>query len=418
VQESLKESKTLNLCFCSDSNFRGALPGLLFFIKKAHPETDLVIHFALPASETGFRDEVLGHARHFGLDCRVYDITPCLEPIRLDMIRRGRGLHGLNHLAYGRFFLAELLPDEVDRCVYLDMDVLVFGNLEELPTLLARGKAVAAIEDGALRRHPQNLTGTYWGHHLTQLGLPVRNTGYFNSGVLVLSLDLWRKRNLSRNFSEARNALLLRGGDPAFEDQDILNVHLGESLQPLPEIWNFLSHSLDEKSGETDPKKSIRILHFAGAAKPWESFRWAGYFLNEAGEFFEEAACRSGNAGKAGSLQSLAKALRLLAEGKPATTPRDNADIIEALQLQFLDRALEIPPGFLPDKRTLLKMTTPWVNQFIVDGMHKILRESAHSGSEAFYRAWRHARASRIGRRWVRRCLFLTQLLKRKPAPW
>ncbi|MEQ1840781.1 MAG: glycosyltransferase, partial [Verrucomicrobiales bacterium] len=263
------------------------------------------------------------------------------------------------------------------------------------------------------------LTGTYWGHHLLQLGLPVRNTGYFNTGVLVLSLDQWRKQSLSRDLSEARNALLKRGGDPAFEDQDILNVHLGESIQPLPEIWNFFFHSINEKSGETDndPEKSIRILHFAGAAKPWESFAWAGYFLNEASEFFEWAASRSANADEAVFGKSLARALRLLAEGKPATTPRDNVDIIRALQQGFLDQSLEIPPEFLLDKGALLKRSTPFVNQFIVEGMHKILRDPELSRGKAFYRAWQHARKSRVGRRWARRLLFLRQLLKRKRDP-
>lgn len=415
----LKERETLNLCFCSDANFRKALPGLFFFLSKAHPDTDLVIHFAIPGSETEFRGEILHYAEHFGLDCRIYDVSPSLEPIRRDMVRLGRGLNGLNHLAYGRYFLSELLPDEVDRCLYLDMDVLILGNLEELPTLLSPGKAVAAVEDGALRRHPHNLTGTYWGHHLLQLGLPIRNSGYFNSGVLVLSLDQWRKQSLSRNLNEARNALLKRGGDPAFEDQDILNVHLGESIQPLPEIWNFFFHSINEISEETenDPDKSIRILHFAGAAKPWKSFTWAGYFLKEASEFFEWAASRSSNADEAVSGKSLASALRLLAEGKPATTPRDNVDIIRALQQGFLDGAVEIPPEFLPDKRTLLKRSTPLVNQFIVDGMHEILRDPALSRGKAIYRAWRHARKSRVGSRWARRLLFLRQLLKRKRDP-
>lgn len=420
MQASLKESKTLNLCFCSDSNFRDSLPGLLYFIRKAHPDTDLVIHFAIPGSETEFRDEILHHAQHSGLDCRVYDISPFLEPIRRDMIRRGRGLNGLNHLAYGRFFLAELLPFEVDRCLYLDMDVLVFGNLAELPALLSPGKAVAAVEDGGLSRQPHNLTGTYWGHYLLQLGLPVRNYGYFNSGVLVLSLDQWRKQSLTCELSSARDSLLERGLELAFEDQDVLNVHLGESIQPLPEIWNFPSHSLHEKSGdtETDPEKSIRILHFAGVAKPWESFTWAGHFLNKATEFFEWAASRSANADEAISVKSLAIAIRLLAEGTPATTPRENVDIIQALQRQFLNRTSEIPAGFLLDKRTLLKRTTPWVNQFIVDGMHEILRDSALSRGKAFFRAWRHARSSRIGSRWARRLLLLTQLLKRNFGPW
>jgi len=415
----LKERETLNLCFCSDANFRKATPALLFFIRRAHPETDLVIHFAIPGSETEFRDEILQYAQHFCLDCRIYDVSPSLEPIRRDMARRGRGLNGLNHLAYGRYFLSELLPDEVDRCLYLDMDVLILGNLEELPTLLSPGKAVAAIEDGGLRRQPQNFTDTFWGRHLLQLELPIRNTGYFNSGVLVLSLDQWRAQSLSRDLSEARNSLLERGLDPAFEDQDILNVHLGESIQPLPEIWNFLSHSLHVKSDETDPdpKKSIRILHFAGAAKPWESFTWAGYFLNEAIEFFESVASRSANGDEAVSGKSLAKALRLLSEGKPATTTRDNVDIIQALQQRFLDQALEIPPGFLLDKRTLLKNSTPLVNLFIVDGMHEILRDPELSGGKAFLRAWKHARRSRIGRRWTRRRLFLRQLLKSKRAP-
>lgn len=155
---------------------------------------------------------------------------------------------------YARFLFPDRFPD-LGKCLYLDVDLLVLGDLAQLFETPLEGKAIGAVIDRGIVN-----AGHCWGilNH-QELGIPPE-TPYFNGGVLLLDLDAWRATELATRCLDyaAKNPKLC-----LYWDQTVMNTLLAGDFLQLPESWN------QQFQG---PDKSFReqgILHFAGPDKPW-----------------------------------------------------------------------------------------------------------------------------------------------------
>ncbi len=155
---------------------------------------------------------------------------------------------------YYRLMIPELLPSDIPKVLYLDMDVIVEGRLDELWNQDLSGKAAAVVEDGAPK-------------HLGQYS-PER---YFNSGVMLMNLEYWRARNVKQkaiDFMTAHQDIL------KFPDQDALNVVLQHDVLFQDQKWNY-HLNLDKKFLKQALKRKVPaakapvLIHFNQKVKPW-----------------------------------------------------------------------------------------------------------------------------------------------------
>ncbi len=185
-------------------------------------------------------------------------------------------LEGLNHISratYYRLLIADILPKEVERIIYLDCDIVVNDSLEELWAIDMTDKAIAAS--------PQ--IGS--GYECERLGYPIEDS-YFNAGVTMMNLSYCRSHNITdallRYAVENHDRLL-------FNDQDILNAVLHDRLIPLLPQWNMTSacysYRINRRGDKRNgiiindyalSKKNIKergknpcIVHFVSRPKPW-----------------------------------------------------------------------------------------------------------------------------------------------------
>jgi lipopolysaccharide biosynthesis glycosyltransferase len=88
---------------------------------------------------------------------------------------------------------------------------------------------------------------------------------YFNSGVLLIDLDTWRRENVS----ERVIAFAVEHPDLPMMDQDALNGALRGQWLVLDESWN-LHRRLRSGRYEDAPVDwaSVRVIHFIGQVKP------------------------------------------------------------------------------------------------------------------------------------------------------
>ena len=122
--------------------------------------------------------------------------------------------------AWYRIFLDKLLPDHVDKVLYLDADTLIASSIDELFQIPLENVAIGAAKD------QQNfITATK-----QRIGLPQQQT-YVCSGVLLMSLSYWREHNIARQILDWAIANAHRLGCP---DQDAINVVLREKTVVLP----------------------------------------------------------------------------------------------------------------------------------------------------------------------------------------
>lgn len=172
---------------------------------------------------------------------------------------------------YYRLMLPDKLPKEVDRILYLDVDVIVHGNVAELYYSDFEGADLMAAEDS----NKTNKMDTY-KEKVKQMLLPRYGNEfkYFNSGVLMMNIAQMRGKNTFESYLAAMKEWDYQMSAP---DQDILNyVHYNKVKYISWEEYDLFA-KLAFNAGWTyeDVKNKNKIIHFAGA-KPWnfEGFRY------------------------------------------------------------------------------------------------------------------------------------------------
>ena len=125
-----------------------------------------------------------------------------------------------SYAANMRLFLSFLLPEDVDRLLYLDADTIVEGDLDKLAGLQMGEYPVAMVLDSLVRKHKE------------RLGF-LKTEPYFNSGVMLFEMKQWKEKKCSERI--AGHVKNVRAWYPS-PDQDLINVVLkGEILKLEPE---------------------------------------------------------------------------------------------------------------------------------------------------------------------------------------
>jgi lipopolysaccharide biosynthesis glycosyltransferase len=154
--------------------------------------------------------------------------------------------------------LAPYVFPDLERVIYLDADTLVIGDLAALWRERLDGYAAGAVRD---------LFPTFRVaiEHLDELNLPLE-TPYFNTGVLLINLELWRRVELVTKVLKYVTchpkgiSAPTRGGFLQW-DQYGLNVAMANWCKELPSCWNFFSRRPPASGAPF-------IVHFVGEAKP------------------------------------------------------------------------------------------------------------------------------------------------------
>lgn len=147
---------------------------------------------------------------------------------------------------YSRIFLAEILPESIKNVLYLDCDLVVLKDLEDIWTTDLSKAAAAVVCDPSQE----------WSDRLG-----IESDKYFNSGVMLLNLQYFRQNRLIEkclSFMKEQSHLI------KYWDQDVLNHVLMNKVYYLDRKFNCIV----TKIIDTDPV----ILHYAGRHKPWNIF--------------------------------------------------------------------------------------------------------------------------------------------------
>lgn len=122
----------------------------------------------------------------------------------------------------GRLFIASLLPQTIDKVLYVDSDTVFVDSIKDLwETDISQYPL--GMMDGA-----QNAT------FRTQLDLPAEGI-YYNSGLILINLKLWRERSAEQQFLEFIRS---QGGYVPFPDEGVLNAVFDGEVLDLPLRYN------------------------------------------------------------------------------------------------------------------------------------------------------------------------------------
>lgn len=198
--------------------------------------------------------------------------------------------HHITHTAYFRLLAGRLLPPEIDKVIYLDSDVLVNADLNQLWNLELGDQYCLAATDiacpfvdayQASQQNPEIKKAIPYFAAISpvanwrELGLDGA-ANYFNSGVMVLNLRRWRRESIDRKL------LACLRKNSAFVwcwDQYALNVVFAGQWGQLPLHWNQGAHVFeypDESYSPVGTKDFLRlrddpaVVHYTTEFKPWK----------------------------------------------------------------------------------------------------------------------------------------------------
>jgi len=285
-----QRSTPLAVAFCTDDRFSvplaAALHSLLDGCDGSPPPAVFIVGEITDPNKCRLRRVARGRANvdFISVDKAILSNLPVSE--------------NLSQAAYYRILLPNLLPTSLDKIIYLDVDIVINGNIYNLWNEDIRGFALAAARD----------THVFSTRDSASTGAvdPTSSScrPYFNSGVMLLNLDYWRRDDLtSRVIDYTRR----NSASNLYCDQDGLNAVLGTRWKELDTRWNLQTATLLPSVPQATEKetylRSVRsklstltsqshIVHFTQGRKPWHPFcphpfrrQFHYYFLSS--EFFE-----------------------------------------------------------------------------------------------------------------------------------
>lgn len=160
-----------------------------------------------------------------------------------------------------RVLLPEILDTDVHRVLYLDADVLVSGNIEELFLLDMTDKAIAGTIDFQSK---DILTYQRCGYEAEK--------EYVCAGVMLMNLDYWRMHDIA-------NKVVIWGRENndriQFPDQDAINYICRDVKLLLPLKYDIVDGFFQDDYYYQNYPQELRecvespiIIHYAGQA-PW-----------------------------------------------------------------------------------------------------------------------------------------------------
>jgi lipopolysaccharide biosynthesis glycosyltransferase len=166
----------------------------------------------------------------------------------------------ISSATYYRLALHRLLPENIEKIIYLDADIIVEDNITQLWIELDDQFAAACADEGGILQS-------------RRLKLPVSHT-YFNAGVMVFNLKKLRETGADILYLES---FLMMKKNIIMQDQDILNLAFLNKTKELPLRWNangrlFTPNDLEYKYSDSEAAYAALnpgIIHYTDASKPW-----------------------------------------------------------------------------------------------------------------------------------------------------
>lgn len=157
-----------------------------------------------------------------------------------------------------RLYGLELLPSDVKRVLYLDIDTIcISDDVNHLVQFAKEGNyTIAAVPDAGI---PDKYCDSLFKESVKE---------YFNAGVICFNVEYCRSIRLwdtARGYLEDNNFVAV--------DQDILNIIFNPNYCPLSHRFNYMSPQIfkDMMFVREKNMQSMNpvIIHFDGPQKPW-----------------------------------------------------------------------------------------------------------------------------------------------------
>lgn len=222
-----------------------------------NPLCKICVHVLHNKLTEGDKRGLESQARRFGNHISFYSISSSLLPENAQTTKEWP------EEAYFRLFMTKVLPEEVERVLYLDADIIVNKSLYDFYFMDMRGYELVGCRDFSTVLQEE------FQDKRRELFAPIKTDHdfvYINSGVILMDLSALRGRDI---VEEYLHTMQEQEGKVLAPDQDIINLVHWKKTGLLDEFrYDFFNACL--KGGkEGEVRQYVSIIHYGGPAKPW-----------------------------------------------------------------------------------------------------------------------------------------------------
>ena len=240
--------------FTIDKNYLVPAAATIQSVLNAHSDLSIKIYLVISGQEDTWMKPLVDMIQRAGKEVSV-------KKVNLEKFQALKINFHFSEANYFRLIAAELF--EETRIIYLDSDILLRQDLLGLWQTDLGNFPLAAVRD-------------FYVKDYNRLGLS-ESEGYFNSGIMLLNLDQWRKMNLGKKVLDFIRLFPQR---IQFADQCGLNGFLKGNWLAIHPKWNVQSEMITPQADFLDiPSPNLdlveeavsnpAIIHFTGPYKPW-----------------------------------------------------------------------------------------------------------------------------------------------------
>lgn len=244
---------SINVVFSVDENYIQHLGVALYSLLENNPDTRLNIYIMYSSLTEKSLKKIDKIASAY--DCEINNIE--INDDRFDNLVKAAHL---TNASYFKLLVPELL--DVDKVLYLDVDLVVVDSIQELYSTNIKEYYLAAVEDPGFNRHDK-----------LKMDL---SSHYFNAGVLLFNLKKMRDEDVSNRvitFIE-KNPKAIK-----WADQCGLNSIIDGQWKMLHCKYNLVGtfFRIDQRhikscycdSEIEEAKEKPIVIHYTGSFKPW-----------------------------------------------------------------------------------------------------------------------------------------------------
>lgn len=205
----------INIVYASDNNFSDIMGISIISLLEHNKTSDKIqIHILEDGISGENKKNLLELSGKYNCDIIFYDVKKYLKN---DMKQQRGSLS-----TFSRLFMTEILPESIEKVLYIDCDTLITDSVVELYNTNLTGLYGAGVKD------PISI------HHFKNIGLN-GESNYINAGIILINLEKWRKDNAPEKFMAFLDKY---NGDVPYADQGIINGVMAYGIKQLDLKYN------------------------------------------------------------------------------------------------------------------------------------------------------------------------------------
>ena len=265
----MNENSELYVSYASDDNYACYMGISMLSLFESNKDIENIVVYVLDYGIGDFnRQKLIEVAEKYQRTIVFTAVDDLIASLKLNM-----GPRKISVVSYARLFLTSIVPNNIDKVIYIDCDTIVCNSLLPMWNVNLENALIAGVQD----------TVDSYFNRIIKLSQDVR---YVNAGILLINLRLWRKENIQNSFLEYIEEM---NGTVPHHDQGVINHVCAERRVVLPLRFNVTSNifTFSEKtirrmhgiSGKyytqreiDEARKNPAILHFTTGllGRPWE----------------------------------------------------------------------------------------------------------------------------------------------------